>query len=92
MKKIKEDFEKYFKKRKAQKEEGSSSKNQSTVVTVSEPRKILNTTPLVIQFPIPEKDEVQASIVSIVQPQPGVSNVTIQLPRPFVYKDDYQVP
>ena len=48
MKKIKEDFEKYFKKRKAQKEEGSSSKNQSTVVTVSEPRKILNTTPLVI--------------------------------------------
>ena len=43
-----------------------------------------------IQFPIPEKNE--ASIVSIVEPQPEISNVTIQLPRPFVYKNDCQVP
>lgn len=47
---------------------------------------------MVIQFPIQERDEVHATTVSTLQPQPGVSNVTIQLPRPFVYKDGCQVP
>ena len=58
----------YCERRKSQKEESNSSKSQSTVVTVLEPRRILSTTPIVIQFPILEKDEVQASIISTVQP------------------------
>ena len=48
MEKIKEDFEEYCEKRKVQKEEDNSSKNQFALVTVPRPRKILNNTPLVI--------------------------------------------
>ena len=48
MEKIKEDFEGYCEKRKVQKEEDNSSKNQFALVTVPRPRKILNNTPLVI--------------------------------------------